>query len=111
MKADEVLEGLVKGQDELKEEIPEQMKKFKDFSKSVMKDGALSKKQKKLIALGAALAKRCDYCIVKNLNEAIELEASKEEILEAASVVMLLDGGPGVAYSTFLLEKYNELTE
>ncbi|SDC34583.1 MULTISPECIES: hypothetical protein [unclassified Candidatus Frackibacter] len=48
MKADEVLEGLVEGQEKLKEEILDQMEKFKDFADSVMEDGALSKKEKKL---------------------------------------------------------------
>ncbi len=37
--------------------------------------------------------------------------ASKEEIMETCSVIMLLNGGPGVAYSSYLVEKYEELSE
>jgi AhpD family alkylhydroperoxidase len=111
LKSDDLLTELVEGKEKLAEGLPEEMEKFEEFADSVMEEGALSKKHKKLIAMGAALAKRCEYCIVKNLKEAIGLGATKEEILETCSVIILLDGGPGMAYSTFLINKYEELTE
>ena len=64
MEAKKLLEQLEQGQDELREHIPEEMEKFKAFSEEVMQEGALSTKQKKLIALGAALAKQCKHCIL-----------------------------------------------
>ncbi|SDM14770.1 carboxymuconolactone decarboxylase family protein [Halarsenatibacter silvermanii] len=110
-KADELLAELESGHEKLGEEISEEMKDFRDFAENVHSEGALSAKQKSLIALGAAAVKQCKYCIVKNLQEAIERGATRNEIAETCSVIMLLNGGPGSAYSGFIMEKFDELQQ
>ena len=63
-KADELLAELESGHEKLDEEIPGEVKDFRNFAENVHSEGALSAKQKSLIALGAAAVKQCKYCIV-----------------------------------------------
>lgn len=76
------------------------MKKFSAFDSSVMQDGALSFKDKELIAVAVAVALRCDDCIGFHVEQAVRAGASDEEIMEALGVAILLSGGPGVMYAT-----------
>lgn len=93
---------------QLARELPEVMKGFMQLHGAVIKDGALPAKQKELIAVGIAVAIRCSYCIAHHVKRAKELGASRQEILEAASVAMLMGGGPAVAYSTEVLKLLGE---
>ena len=77
---------------------PEIMKDFTKFMDSVLKEGYLDTKTKELIALGMAITARCKYCIGLHVEKAIKAGASKEEILEAATVAILMGGGPALTY-------------
>ncbi len=77
---------------------PEVMRDFKKFMDSVLKEGYLDTKTKELIALGMAITARCKYCIGIHVEKALEAGASKEEILEAATVAILMGGGPALTY-------------
>jgi len=65
---------------------------------SVMEDGELKTKEKELIALGIAVGLRCIPCIYAHTSAALGMGASPEEIMEAASVAILMAGGPGMAH-------------
>ena len=56
---------------------------FSDAMDGVMKNGAIEEKQAHLIALGAAAATKCNYCIPYHLAEARRLGATEEEIKTA----------------------------
>jgi len=77
---------------------PETMRDFIKFMDSVLKEGYLDTKTKELIALGTAITARCKYCIGLHVEKAIKAGASKEEILEAATVAILMGGGPALTY-------------
>src|SRR6478672_10469466 len=49
--------------DKLKELAPEQLQAFTDYNKAVFKEGALSKKEKEIIAVAIAHVTECPYCI------------------------------------------------
>jgi len=63
------------------------------FSK-VMKDGAISLREKELIALGIVIAVNCAPCIMAHVKKCLETGSNKEQILEAASVAVVMGGGP-----------------
>ena len=111
MKAQEMLELLERGGQQLQKEVPEHMEKFWSFAEKVKEEGNLSKREKALIAVATVAAKHCEVCIVRNLKDAIETGITKEELAELCTIIMLVDGGPGFAHCTFLLEKYDELIE
>ena len=64
----------------------------------VMKEGALDVKTKELIALAIGIAIRCKPCIYLHVQKCLEAGANREEIMEAASVVVMMQGGPGFTY-------------
>jgi AhpD family alkylhydroperoxidase len=77
---------------------PEVMRDFRRFMDSVLKEGYLDVKTKELIALGMAITARCRYCIGIHVEKCISAGAKKEEILEAATVAILMGGGPALTY-------------
>lgn len=54
------LAALQQGQQALAKNLPDLMKNFKGVSESVLQDGALSKREKELIAVAVAVAIHCD---------------------------------------------------
>lgn len=68
------------------------MKRLDALFQTSLAEGALSTKQKELIALGIAVATHCEPCILVHMEKAIASGASKAEILEAWQVVPLSSG-------------------
>lgn len=77
----------------LSKESPNLVKSFKALHDQVMHKGALGEKEKELIAIGIAVATHCVPCIRLHTQAAVSYGARKEEILEAASVAVLMAGG------------------
>ena len=91
--------------------VPEVMKGFSLVHHANGKDGALSAKEKELIALGIAIAIRCEGCIVCHVQDALKAGASKKEIEETVGVAILMGGGPSVIYGNEVLEILEEMTQ
>ncbi len=77
---------------------------FNNLASEIMKESALSSKDKSLIALACAVAVNCQYCIKAHKENAIKAGASKEEILEAAAVAGQVRLGSSFTYASFILE-------
>lgn len=75
----------------------------------VYKDGALSTKVKRLIALAIALRVGCTNCILAQTELALEAGATKEEFLETLSVEVSISGTTGVAESLRVIKLLDEL--
>jgi len=75
-------------------QTPEITKAFGALFQSLMHDGALSVREKELIALGIGLAVRCEPCINLHVEKALKAGATREQILEAAGVAVMMQGGP-----------------
>jgi len=82
----------------LSEHQPETMRHFKMFMGQVLKEGTLDTKTKELITVGTAITARCKYCIALHVKKALDAGATKDEIMEAATVAMLMGGGPAMTY-------------
>ena len=93
-----VLEELNQNLEGFGKDYPEQTNAFFNFLEKVEQDGKLDKKTKEFVALGIAVAKHCKYCIAFHVNNLLQMKASKDEIMEAAYVGALMDGGPGLTY-------------
>jgi AhpD family alkylhydroperoxidase len=94
----------------LTKELPEVMNSFNQLHEKVIVDGTISAKQKELIAIGISVAIRCTHCMVFHITSAVKLGATRQEILEAISVAILMGGGPATAYSTDALKILDSLT-
>ena len=72
-------------------------------------DGAIDSKTKRLMAMAVALGAGCRNCILAQTEYALELGATKEEILETISVVISLRGTSGVGESLRVIQFLDEL--
>ena len=76
---------------------------------AVYQDGALSHKVKRLIAMAVALGIGCMPCIIGQTKQAVEAGATKEEVLEAASVLLAIHGTSGYSESWRVVKVLEEL--
>lgn len=82
----------------MKARAPEIGKAFGPFFQGLMKDAALTAQSKELIAIGIAVATRCESCIYTHVEKALKLGATPAEIMEAAGVAVVMGGGPAYTY-------------
>jgi AhpD family alkylhydroperoxidase len=66
---------------------------------TVFKDGALSVKQKELIAVAVTALLKCDECLVVHAKKAVEAGATKDELRESLLVAMYLAGPSTVIWT------------
>ncbi len=90
-------------------EAPDIARGFGAFFQSLMKEGALSVREKELIALGIAMSLRCTPCINLHVQKCLHAGATREQILEAAGVVVVMQGGPGYTHVPDILHVLDEL--
>jgi AhpD family alkylhydroperoxidase len=88
----------------LSKESPDMVKAFKSLHDQAMKQGILGTKEKEFIALGIAVAVHCVPCIRLHTRAAVGAGASRAEILEAASVALLMGGGPAYTHIPVVTE-------
>jgi len=65
----------------------------------VFKDGALSFKEKELIAVALMSVMRCDECMEVHAHNALEAGATRDELREALLVAMYLAGPTQVIWT------------
>ena len=92
----------------LMKDMPEQLKEFSAFIKIAEKDGALDEKNKHLILLSLAIAFQCGWCIAVHTKDCVTAKATKEEILEAAMMAVVMGGGPKLMYMEVLYEELDK---
>ena len=83
---------------EIGEHAPELAKKFFDWYGAVFAEGALSAREKSLIALAVAHAVQCPYCIDAYSQGALEKGADVEQMTEAVHVAAAIRGGASLAH-------------
>lgn len=88
-------------------EVPETVRGFGIMGKAAKSDGALSEKTKEFIALGIAIATRCDSCIGFHVRSLVRLGATRAEMCEALAMATYMGGGPSYAYSAKALKAFD----
>ncbi|MGD0096690.1 MAG: carboxymuconolactone decarboxylase family protein [Terracidiphilus sp.] len=82
---------------------------FLAMEKAAYSDGALTKKQKELIAGGISVEKNCESCMQWHIEQAAGESASYEEIFEAIEIGIEMGGGPATVSARFALEVLESL--
>ncbi len=95
--------------DQFKTEIPDTIQGFGGLFQKVMKDGSLGVKEKELIAVAIAVAMHCPPCIRSHVQKCLDHGATRQQILEAASVAVVMAGGPGYMHLPVVLETLDDL--
>ena len=86
-------------------------KSFLEMEQKTYNDGALSKKQKELIAIGISVVKNCESCMEWHIKQALDSGFTEAEIIEAIEVGIEMSGGLGTVSARFamnVLEYYKE---
>ena len=79
-------------------EAPELAKKFFDYYSAVFAEGALTEREKALIALAVAHAVQCPYCIDAYTQACLEKGSNLEEMTEPVHVACAIRGGASLVH-------------
>lgn len=80
------------------EKAPELAEKFFDYYGNVFAEGALSAREKALIALAVATAVQCPYCIDSYTNTCLNMGVDETQMTEAIHVAAAIRGGATLAH-------------
>ena len=89
---------------------PDLAKKFFDYYGEVFKDGALTAREKSLIALAVAHAVQCPYCIDAYTTDTLEKGCDEAQVMEAVHVAAAIRGGASLVHSVQMMNKVKELS-
>ncbi len=92
----------------LRADTPDTRRGFSALAGAAMKDGALSKKQKELIAMAIAVAARCDACIGFHAEACVKLGVTRAEYEEMLGVAVYMGGGPSLMYAAEAMRAWAE---
>ncbi len=84
-------------------------KKFFDYYGKVFEEGALSEREKSLIALAVAHTIQCPYCIDAYTGDSLQRGITKEEMMEALHVAAAIRGGASLVHGVQMMNKVNKL--
>lgn len=78
---------------------------FFSYYGKVFEDGALSAREKALIALAVAHTVQCPYCIDAYTSECLEKGSDLEQMTEAVHVATAIRGGSSLVHGIQMLEQ------
>ncbi len=90
-------------------EMPDLIKGFSALHQAAFKPGTLSVLEKELIAMAIGLALRCENCMYAHIQACLKAGATREQVLEAAGVAVLMQGGPTYTYLPRVVEALDAL--
>jgi alkylhydroperoxidase/carboxymuconolactone decarboxylase family protein len=94
---------------DIKDFQPDLAKKFFDWYGDVFKDGALTAREKSLIALAVSHAVQCPYCIDAYTQDTLKRGCDEAEMMEAVHVAAAIRGGATLVHGVQMMNKANEL--
>ena len=87
---------------------PDLAKKFFDYYGESMAEGALTKREKALIALAVSTALQCPYCIDAYTSASIKEGCDEEQMMEAVHVAASMKAGITLVYATQMMKHGKE---
>ena len=84
--------------------------KFFDYYGEVFKEGALTAREKSLIALAVSHTIQCPYCIDAYTKDTLEKGCAEDEMMEAVHVAAAIRGGASLVHGVQMMNKVEELS-
>lgn len=84
--------------------------KFFDYYGKVFEEGALTAREKSLIALAVSHVVQCPYCIDAYTKDGLERGIEKEEMMEAVHVGAAIKAGATLVHGVQMMNKYEKLS-
>ena len=82
--------------------------KFFDYYGAVFAEGALSAREKSLIALAVAHAVQCPYCIDAYSSDALQKGSNLDEMTEVVHIACAIRGGASLVHGVQMLNHLDE---
>ena len=83
--------------------------KFFEYYGKVFEEGALTAREKSLIALAVAHTEHCPYCIDAYTKDGLQRGITKEEMMEAIHVGAAIKSGATLVHGVQMMNKVNKL--
>jgi len=83
--------------------------KFFDYYNQVFEEGALTAREKSLIALAVSHTETCPYCIDAYTKDGLQRGITKEEMMEAVHVGAAIKSGATLVHGVQMMNKVNKL--
>lgn len=84
--------------------------KFFAYYEEVFKEGALSEREKALIALAVSHCIQCPYCIDAYTEASMEKGANEKEMMEAVHVATAIRGGASLVHGVQMMNKAKKIS-
>ncbi len=89
---------------------PELAEKFFAYYGAVMGDGALSAREKSLMALAVSHAVQCPYCIAAYSKKALACGADLDQMTEAVHVATAIRGGASLVHGMQMRDHHDRIS-
>lgn len=89
---------------------PDLVRAYAGLHHANSKSTRIDAKTRELIALGVAVSLRCDGCINAHTDGAIKAGATKEEIVDALGVAIMVNAGAAMVYSARTIDAFDAKT-
>ena len=84
--------------------------KFFEYYGKVFEEGALTEREKSLIALAVAHTIQCPYCIDAYTGDGLQRGITKEEMMEAVHAGAAIESGATLVHGVQMMKKYDKLS-
>jgi alkylhydroperoxidase/carboxymuconolactone decarboxylase family protein len=84
--------------------------KFFEYYSKVFEEGALSAREKSLIALAVSHVVHCPYCIDAYTKDGLQRGITKEEMMEAVHVGAAIQSGATLVHGVQMMNKHKKLS-
>lgn len=95
---------------DISEYDPELAKKFFDYYGAVFAEGALTEREKSLIALAVSHAVQCPYCIDAYSHDALEKGCNEKQMMEAIHVAAAIRGGASLVHGVQMMNHVKKVS-
>jgi alkylhydroperoxidase/carboxymuconolactone decarboxylase family protein len=89
---------------------PELADEFFSWYGKVFEEGALTKREKALIALAVSHAVQCPYCIDAYTQDTLKMGVSEAQMMEAVHVAGAIKGGATLVHGVQMMNKVKKLS-
>ena len=89
--------------------IPGATRGFAELSKAAGEEGVVERKQREYVAIGIAVAQRCQPCINFHVEALMKAGGTRQELSDVLAMALQMGGGPALMYAGHALGCWDEL--
>ena len=104
----EILAERDRNRERIQRMAPDLATAFSGMIASNLKPGSLDRMQKELIGVAGSVITRCEPCLAHHVRDAIAAGASRQQVIEAASVGVNFGGAPSFVFCYTVLMQFLE---